>query len=478
MLHRTLTLSLHNACLLAAAAAVQVGAGDLHAASWKCGVASVAITPEEPIHLLGYAGRDSPFDSVVQDIYAKALAIEDAEGHRGVVVTCDLVGLQDAFSGPVCQRLQEGAGLERRQLILNSSHNHTGPLVSLSPNRQGNLAHGAMTEEQAQQTIEYSRRLQDKLVKVVEDALAELQPAELAWGVGKVSFVMNRRSGTPGAIQMSPNPSGPVDPTVPVLRVTSPDGKLLCILFGCACHNTTIAVNTNVISGDYAGYAQARLESQYPGVQAMFMSGCGADANPEPRGGEDVAEKHGAELAGAVAQVLDGRLEKLEGRLGMAYELVELPLKSLTSEELAAYTARGDSQSWLAPHMAQRLAEGHELRTHYPAPVAAWTFGDGLTLVALPGEAVAEYAEQVGRRLRSRKLWVSGYNNDCFGYLPTAQIVREGGHEAIGITAWFWSTQVPEAAGFFREEVEETVLAAVERAVGALKGKEDSDAAN
>lgn len=55
-----------------------------------------------------------------------------------------------------------------------------------------------------------------------------------------------------------------------------------------------------------------------------------------------------------------------------------------------------------------------------------WRFGEGLTLVALPGEGMADYVELVGRRLRSRNVWVSSYNNDCFGYLPTAQVVREG----------------------------------------------------
>jgi hypothetical protein len=463
-------VSLFCKCLtIACFASLVLDVHPLRGESWKCGVAKTVITPEKPIHLLGYPSRTVPFESVASDIFAKALAFEDAAGNRGVIVTCDLVGLQDAFAGPVCQRLEERTGLERRQIILNSSHNHTGPLVSLSPHTQGNLAHAGMTPAQAELTVEYSRRLQDQLVQLVEDALADLKPAELAWGVGKASFVMNRRSGATGAIHMSPNPSGPTDPTVPVLRVTTPTGELRCILFGCACHNTTLTTDHNMISGDYAGYAQEQLETQHPGAQAMFMSGCGADANPEPRGGLEVAQQHGAELANAVSQVLEGRLTPLDGPLHMAYRLVDLPLMKLTAEKLEAYTVRGDSQSWLSPHMAQRLAEGHALRTKYPAPVAAWSFSDGLTLVALPGECVADYVELVGRRLNSRKLWVSGYNNDCFGYLPTAQIVREGGHEAIGVTAWFWSTKLADAAGFFSEDVESVVVDAVESVVGELR---------
>jgi len=92
----------------------------------------------------------------------------------------------------------------------------------------------------------------------------------------------------------------------------------------------------------------------------------------------------------------------------------------------------------MARHMFGELDRGETLPGTYRAPVAVWQFGDALTLVALPAEPVADYAALVGQTLGREKLWVAGFNNDCFGYLPTAQVVREGGHEAIGITLWIW----------------------------------------
>lgn len=423
--------------------------------------------------MFGYSSRATPFESVAGDIYAKALAIEDAEGRRGVIVTTDLVGLQDAFSGEIAQRIEERTGLARGQLMLNASHNHTGPLVSLDPITHGNLGHGDMSAEEAARTVAYSRRLQDQIVELVVAAIADLQPAELAWGVSRVGFVMNRRSGAAGAIHMAPNPGGAIDATVPVLKATAPDGTLRCLLFGCACHNTTLTPDHNVISGDYAGAAQAALEERYLGVQAMFLSGCGADANPEPRGGLDQSKRHGEELAAAVGKVADGQgtdsSSPLTGPLRMAYEEIDLPLMKLTLADLAKYAERGGVQAMMAEQMSRVLAGGGKLKQQYRAPVAVWRFGDGLTLVALPGEGVADYAELVGRRLRSRNVWVSSYNNDCFGYLPTAQIVREGGHEAIGVTVWLWGNHLAENVGFFSEEVEETILDAVARLVAELK---------
>ena len=437
------------------------------AAEWKVGVAAVSITPAEPIHLFGYSSRGTPFESVARDIYAKALAIEDAEGNRGVIVTTDLVGLQDAFSGAIAQRIEERTGLERGQLMLNASHNHTGPVVSLDPITHGNLGHGDMSDDEAARTVAYSRRLQDQIVELAAAAIADLQPAELAWGVSRVDFVMNRRSGEAGAIHMAPNPGGAVDAWVPVLKATAADGTLRCVLFGCACHNTTLTPDHNVIAGDYAGDAQATLERRYPGVQAMFLSGCGADANPEPRGGLEQSKAHGEELAAAVAKVVEGEgsggASPLAGPLRMAYEEIDLPLMKLTPADLAGYVSRGGVQAMMAEQMQRVLAGGGKLKESYRAPLAVWRFGDGLTLVALPGEGVADYAELVGRRLGSRNVWVSSYSNDCFGYLPTAQVVREGGHEAIGVTVWLWGNRLAENVGFFSEEVEETIVDAVAR---------------
>ena len=49
---------------------------------------------------------------------------------------------------------------------------------------------------------------------------------------------------------------GPVDHAVPVLTVTRPDGKLEAMLFGYACHPTTL--NFTKWCGDYPGFAQTR----------------------------------------------------------------------------------------------------------------------------------------------------------------------------------------------------------------------------
>jgi hypothetical protein len=242
---------------------------------WKVGLARVKITPERPVFLAGYASRDRPYDRVATDLYAKALALEDRDGHVAVLVTTDLIGLTTAVAEPVCERLASQGGLKRQQILLSSSHIHTGPTLSLDPKPHDNQPAG-----DAQRTVEYTRQLQDRLVEVVERALAHREPARLSWSSGVANFVMNRREFTPGGVILGVNPRGPADRTVPVLRVDGPDDKPRAVLFGAATHNTTLTDKCFEVCGDYAGFAQDYVQERYPGAQAMFLLGCAEDSNP------------------------------------------------------------------------------------------------------------------------------------------------------------------------------------------------------
>ena len=435
---------------------------------WRVGCARVSISPERPIVLLGYGDRKGVFDSVEQEIYAKAIALEDEAGHRAVIVTADLVGFQAAVvTDTVSARIMQETGLERSQLLFNASHSHTGPLVSLDPWFDANVvAHAPLSPDDRKETIGYTRALQDKLVVLVRDALAGLEPAQLSWGRGEVPFPINRRLPRDGHITMANNPEGMVDRSVPILCARTPEGDYRAVVFGTACHNTTLTGADNVIAGDFAGFAQSYLEEQFQGAQALFMSGCGADANPSPRGSMALARRHGHTLGSEVARIVEQSLTTVRGNLGTMYELVRLPLQSLSRAELHERVKLSSAESVMARHMLRVLETGETLPEQYSAPVAVWQFGEAFTLVALPAEPVAEYVRLIQTALPNRHLWIAGYNNDCFGYLPTERIVNEGGHENIGVTLWIWGQDLRRNAGFFAPSVESAIVRSVVRLAG------------
>ena len=426
-------------------------------ADWSVGLATVDITPAEPIPMSGYASRRAPFEAVAQRLHAKAMAIEDRDGGRALLITADILGFTNERSASICRRLSESDGLARGQILLNASHTHAGPLVA------GSMM--ASVPESSRKDIErYIEEMEDKIVAGAQKALRDLRPAHLSWGRGVATFVMNRREFTANGVILGTNPSGPADRTVPVLRVAGPDGRPRAVIFGAGSHCTTLTGRNMLIAGDYAGYAQQFLETRNAGVQAMFVTGCAADANPYPRGTLDLARRHGSELAATVQEVLGGSLTPVRGPLRTEFQRVELPLVGHAREQIEAMQVGAPSyRRFFTEGALAKLDRGEPLLRSYSAPFALWQFGSDLTLVAFSGETVVDYVRLSQEALGPLNLWVSGYSNDVFGYLPTSRILREGGYETRGLYVEY---------GLFQPGVEDVVMGAVEamaRSAGRLK---------
>jgi neutral ceramidase len=396
---------------------------------WKVGLAEVKITPEKPVFMAGYSSRNKPFEKVESDLFAKALALEDGNGYRAILITSDLIGFRAVIAEPICQRICEKGNLHREQILINSSHTHTGPTLSLDDKPSE-----TMTAEDARQTVAYTRQLQDKVVELAVTALSGLEPARLDFGVGVVHFPMNRREFTPNGVILGANPRGLADRTVPVLRVSTPEGKMRAVVFGAAVHNTTLRPKNYEICGDYAGFAQAFVQHHDPGVQAMFMLGCAGDADPYPFGTMDLARQHGKTLGTEVRRILETKLLPVSGPLRIAFDRIDLPLQKLTRTDLEqlATQSRGPIPG-VAKQMLAVLDRGEKFPTHYTCPVTVWQFGGDLTLVGLSGEVVVDYVTMLEHTLGPKPLWIAAYCNDVFGYLPSARVLDEGGYETRGI---------------------------------------------
>jgi neutral ceramidase len=437
---RTVLRSIFSGAILAFATGVLAAEP-----SWKVGVASVKITPERPVPMAGYAARTKPFEQVESDIYAKALALEDAEGHRAVLVTSDLIGFTAAVADDICMRIAENTGLKREQVLLNASHSHAGPALSVTPKND---------DAESLRTVEYTRKLQDQVVNLVEKALADLKPGKLSAGEGVVDFPMNRREFRPTGVILGVNARGPADRSVPLMRVDSPEGQPRAVLFGAGTHNTTLGGENYRLCGDYAGFAEEYVEQQ-TGVPALFMLGCAGDANPYPRGTMELTRQHGATLGKEVCRVLDSKLHPIRGPLRIAFGQAALPLEQVPSREELERRAAGKTR--YHPAGAQGvlalLEKGETPPTEYTCPFTVLQFGDDLTLVALPGEVVIDYLLMLEKALGPNQLWVIAYSNDVFGYLPSARVLDEGGYETRGLYSG--------GAGYFASSAQDVVVAHV-----------------
>lgn len=435
-------------CMLWAVLATPSPAAE-EATDWKVGLARADITPEGPIRMAGYASRNKPSEGVLIPLYAIALALEDGQGNRAVLITADVIDFDAAVAEAACEAVTAKTGIPREKILLNWSHTHTGPVVDFAE-RTGY----SMPDEDKQVVDAYTRRLVQKYGELAASAMDDLRPAKLSWGVGVATFPMNRREFTDQGVRIGFNPRGYVDRSVPVLRIDQPDGSLRAVVFGTACHNTTLTGQHYQISGDYAGFARSTIEQQLPGVQALFMIGCAADVNPHPRGEIEHVSQHGETLAAEVLRVLNGALRPVRGPLKTALETVDLPFAPVPDRaELEAMTRGPEYIASNAKPMLQRLDRNEPNASKHPAPIAVWQFGEDLTLAALPGEVVSDYVPLIENAIGHGRLWIAGYCNEVFGYLPSAKVLREGGYETRGVYG----------VGFFAPETETVVVDAVRR---------------
>ncbi len=381
------------------------------------GVSRVDITPALPIWLSGYSSREKPASGIAQALWAKALVIERSPAERVIIVTADVLGLSREIIEDVCHSVMEKYNIPRSQLIFNSSHTHTGPVIwpcldvvyELEPADQ-------------QRVSAYSQQLTGKLIAVIDSAMSARVPASLSSGHGQVDFAINRRN------QIHPN--GPVDHDVPVLRVASPEGKILAVLFGYACHNTTVVDEYHQINGDYAGYAQLEIEKNNPGAIALFMMGCAGDQNPSPRGTLKMAADHGYNLGQEVQRVLQARMEPVRAPIRTAYQRIPLTFRPF---DLAMYqrdiTGTNKYLQRRAKLMLQAYNKGWQVN-QLSYPIQAVRFNRDLTIIALGDEVVVDYSLSFKKRFASENLYVAGYCNEVECYIPSRRILGEGGYEA------------------------------------------------
>lgn len=393
------------------------------------GVAGVDVTPGYPVRLTGYGGRKTESEGVASRLKVKALALGgDGAMPTTVLMTVDNCGVPGAVVEAVAARLAR-AGVVRERLAVCSTHTHCAP--SLVGNLSFILATPPSPEER-RRVERYTAELTDAMEKAALDALAARKPGRLAWARGSVGFAFNRRMLKDGRwVGFGRNTEGPVDRSLPVLRVTDPDGTVRAVVAGYACHCTTLGGEFNRVCAEWAGYACEAIEGEFPGAVALVVIGCGADADPQPRRGLEDARAHGTAVAREVGRLVGGPMTPLGNRIDTAIRWVDVPFGPVPSRDRFAERAKRPGQEGAyARAMVERIDRGERLPTRLRYPVQVWSFDTDLAVAFLGGEVVVDYALRLARECDGSRLWVVAYANDVPCYIASKRVLSEGGYEA------------------------------------------------
>jgi hypothetical protein len=444
---------------------------------YKAGAASVCITPDEPLWLAGYAARTAPARGKISDLYASALALEDEHGQRFVMVSMDIIGITRSLAEPVADVVRARHGLSHAQLLLAATHTHYAP--EFRPEKQ---VFFNIPAEFAAKLPAVAERLVAALIQVIDQALARLEPARLFVRQTSAGFAHNRRRH--GVKEGKPSAEDVLDHDVPVLDCVDAAGNHKAIVFGYACHNTTIPLEDVRYCGDWAGFACHELRMTYAGATTLFIVGAGADQDPEPRGSLELSKQYGQEIARAIQESLDKPGVEIRGPIRSEWEEVPLALQPVTPDSLHKMLSSDDPPKRVkAKFLLDQLERGEDLVSSYAAPLQVVRFGNEMLLIALSGEPVVDWSHKFKQGAGSREqgardensyptlrapssslTWVAGYCNDMCGYIPTRRVQAEGGYE--GGRANLWSP-IPAP---FTDDVEDRVTAAVRRLVQLVSG--------
>ena len=430
----------------------------------KAGFARVAVTPPLGTPMTGFGDRDydpSGCKGIHDDLHANALYL--SQGDCDVLIMgFDLLFFSrdeaDRFKGAIGRVID----LAPVNILLNTSHTHTGPKVG--------------TWYYTPSDPLYLHFLEEAIVRAAKGARDSLREVTVLAGKGRTKVpVSRRRKLTDGTIEFAPDPEGTVCDTLPVCLFRDLQGKPVCMLFSVSCHPSTVkGVDRSFwISADYPGAAMGYLDKHLGAEVSMFLQGAGGDSKPSVIAGEgfwragawgDVDEA-GKMVYGDVVTVMEKQgIRTIEPNLTTAQVEMQWALKEpLSRSEYEKIVKNPKAHSESMPEVMQtwakeqiaKLDRGYTLKSSVPITAHGIHIGNRLRLVGIEGELVAELGLQIQRFYTDGVTFAMGYSDGAQMYLPTTAMLAEGGYEVESY--WEYRQPAPLAGG--HEKILDTTLA-------------------
>ncbi len=403
----------------------------------KAGAAKIEITPTDNVWMDGMI-RTHPSQGVHDPLHARCLAL--SVGHdlseACVIVSVEIVSLSERDADLIRHTVAERRGIPRERIVLAATHTHSGPATIGVFNPQA---------------IEYVADLRGKLVHVIEEALDNLQPADIGSASGSETTISHYRRllADDGKVVMNwepvpperiVRPLGEIDPEVGVLKVTdaADPQQPICILFNHAGHPNVLSGDNYHISADYPGYAARLLETEYDCV-AMFVNGAQGTMDVDGLRDRDWqgVVRVGTALATATSEVVDRISPVADPYINSCAATYHLEKRKIGAEELRWAEQLLETTGGSVQSMADGVGEDYKAKlykqiydaphTHVEIEQICVVVGD-TAMISFPGELFTEIGMQIKSRSPFRHTYLIGLANGKIGYIPTRKAISEGGY--------------------------------------------------
>jgi neutral ceramidase len=373
----------------------------------KAGFAKVDITPSLPVMLYGYASRKTLSTGVHDQLYARIVVFE-SNGNKAVLVSTDIGSYDYDLYETIKKSLIDKYKLKDSELILSTIHSHSSPIVSLS------------AEWLNENNINYTTELVRKIIIGVGEAIAGMKPVTTGVGTGSSSVGSNRREMRPdGAIKLGRNPYGPADKEVQVMKVAAADGSFSGAIFDYATHATSLGPDNMLISGDVIGLSEQFVEKIIGNNSvASGFAGASGDIDPWYR----ILPGFNDEPGWIPETVLLGTL--LGEEVVTVYRKINETKPGGTVSSLA-YTLECNRRKMDETSVNQ---EGKQKNT-IPVNITVAKVGEDVAFVGFSVEMLTEIGMSIKEASPFKYTFIITHANGDSGYLPPANLYKEGGYE-------------------------------------------------
>ena len=378
----------------------------------KGGCAKIDITPHVAVWLSGYGSRNKPSEGISDELYAKALVLDDGQ-NKIAIVSADLLWIPLEITAEVRKKVKEEIGIPEKNVLICATHTHFGPKIDRITKNWPDTPASEIDES-------YVRSLKRKIVASILTANKDLKEVKLGAAKGEISeIVYNRRTKrTDGSVAMTfklPPASpelifGPIDPEICILTVEDMSGALVAAIVNFACHPVSGDQDREkfyFISADYPGYT-ARVVEKMEGGICLFALGTAGNMNPIRIDRKNPRLRIGKALGGEVLRRIQFVSTSNEVALKAMKRPVTLPIKKT-----------------LPPDRVKDEDKGKEALT---TEIQALRIGD-IYILGLPGEVLVEIGLDIKNRAGIENLFIVSLSNDTCGYVCHREAYKEGGYE-------------------------------------------------
>lgn len=366
--------------------------------------------------MAGYIRRQQPAVGTHRPLYVRALVTSASDAPTQILLSIDTLSVDAPLTNRVRNLLRQRYGIAPDSVMVTATHTHAAPGGTM----QFPVLNGA-----EEFLVTYAPQLVDLLVEtigdVVDQAISRQQPGTLAIGTAQaIGVASNRR-----------DPVGPVDTSIPFIRLQTASGAPLALVYSFACHPTVLDANNMLYSGDLAGTIAAQIAQTWDCVVFPLTGAAGDVSTRFTRSESTVSElERLARIASAAIlsapvilsedQTLAAALKRIALRLKPAPDHDSLRSAMERAEQrLQASQTPGERRLAESEIEGLRVALGAKERPlSIETEVQVLRLGQTL-IIGFPGEMFVKHGLDIAARLAPAHVLVASYANDYVGYVPT-----------------------------------------------------------